>query len=213
MRTPVLLSVLGAGLLLQACGSAPPPATATPAAAAPVNGNRQDMNEPDAPKWIRTGCGAFFGEKKTLVCGVGRVAGISDPGLAQSAAEGRGRTAIARSLSLRVKAMLKSYQASTSGGPGNKENPEQYVEDTSKQITNMTLVGTRVADSWVSSRGTFFSLVVLDAEAFKTSMKSMAQLDEQLRAAIVDRANNAFGELDKETEGPLPPLEDAGAAN
>jgi hypothetical protein len=35
----------------------------------------------------------------------------------------------------------------------------------------------------------------------------MSQLDEQVRQAIVDRAEQSFAELDASTEGQLPPLE------
>jgi len=165
-----------------------------------------EFNDPEAPKWIRTGCGAFFGEKKSLICGVGSVAGMTNPGLARSAAEGRGRTEIARSLRVRVKAMLKDYQAATQGGPANGLNSEQHIEDTSKQITDMTLSGTKLNDTWVSKRGTFYALIVLDSEGFKNQMKAMAQLDEAVRAAVVERAEKSFQELDAATEGPLPPL-------
>jgi len=161
----------------------------------------------DAPAWVKKGCGAFFGEKKKLVCGVGAVGGMTNPGLARTAAEGRGRTEIARSLKVRCKSMLKDYQAAVQGGPGNKLNNEQYITDTGKQITDMTLSGTRLEDSWVSNAGSFYALMVLDVDAFRDQIKNMSQLDEQVRQAIVDRAEQSFAELDASTEGPLPPLE------
>jgi len=43
---------------------------------------------------------------------------MTNVALARSAAEGRARTELARSLQTRVKAMLKDYQAATQGGPG-----------------------------------------------------------------------------------------------
>jgi hypothetical protein len=205
MRIQFVCSVFAAGLLASACGTTPPPPAGTPGAM------KSELNEADAPKWIRNGCGAFFGEKKNLICGVGVVAGMTNPGLARSAAEGRGRTELARSLRVRVKSMLKDYQAATQGGAGNKLNSEQHLEDTSKQITDMTLSGTRLADSWVSSRDTFYALVVLDVEGFKSQMKGMAQLDEEVRTAIVERAEKSFQELDAATEGSLPPVPEESA--
>jgi hypothetical protein len=178
----------------------------------PPNALAAEYNEQGSPKWIKAGCGAFFGEKKNLVCGVGAVGGMTNPGLARSGAEGRGRTEIARSLRTRVKAMLKDYQATTQGGAGNKVNSEQHIEDTSKQITDMSLSGTRLADSWISARGTFYALIVLDVESFRNQLKEMGQLDEEVRAAVVERANKSFEELDAATEGPLPPLPEETAA-
>jgi hypothetical protein len=39
----------------------------------------------------------------------------------------------------------------------------------------------------------------------------MKQLDEQTRAAIEERADKSFGELDAATESSLPPLDEAAA--
>jgi hypothetical protein len=156
----------------------------------------------------------MFDGKKNTICGVGAVAGMTNPGLARSAAEGRARVEIARSLRDRVKAMLSDYQAQTGAGP-KKGAEEQHLEDTSRQITDITLSGTRLQDTWVSNPGTFYALVVLDKDAFIESLKGMAQIDEQVRAAIVARADKSFAELDAKTEGPppLPPLDATAGGN
>jgi hypothetical protein len=208
LPVPTVTAFLLAGFLAQGCGTKPPP----PAAPPPSNALKAELMEPDAPKWMRNGCGAFFAEKKTLICGVGGVAGMTNPSLARTTAEGRARTEIARSLRVRAKAMLKDYQAATQGGPGNKLASEQHIEDTSKQISDVTLSGTRLQDTWVSSKGTLWALMVLDLDAFRSTIKSMNELDEELRRAIVQRADRSFQELDAATEGPLPPLPEEGGA-
>jgi hypothetical protein len=198
VRTTLLGSL--ALSMLASCGSTPPPAPATPQPA-PL------ATEFDgAPKWVLVGCGAFFGEKKNLVCGVGAVAGMTNPALARSAAQGRGRTEISRSLQVRVKAMLKDYQDATQGGSENKVASEQKITDVSVQVSNMTLAGTKLQDVWISKNQTFYALMVLDVEAFRGQLKNMEQLDEKLRAAIDERAQKTFEELDARTEGPLPAL-------
>ena len=194
IRHAFALSLL-AGFIGFGCASAPPPAPPPPP---PQNALQAEMV--GAPKWVQMGCGAFFGEKKNLVCGVGAISGMSDISIARTAAQGRGRTEIARSLRLRVKSMLKDYAAVTKGGPGQKLNNETHVEDVSKQVTDMTLTGTRIQDTWVSNAGTMWVLMVLDVESFKGSLKDMQGLDEQLRAAIVKRAEKSFSELNAETE-------------
>jgi hypothetical protein len=199
------MSVIAGALASSSCASQPlPPPAPLPVAAAPAPKHALQAEFADAPKWFAMGCGAFFGEKKTLVCGVGLAAGMTNPAMARSAAQGRGRTEIARSLQMRVKAMLKDHQSATQGGPGNKTSSEQHLEDTSKQVTDLTLSGTRLQDSWISPSGTFCALMVLDVNAFKDSLKEMRQLDEQVREAIVQRAERAFAELDAETEGRAP---------
>jgi hypothetical protein len=200
-----LVSVLG--LLAFGCASAPPP---PPPAAAPAPKNAMQAELVGAPKWVTMGCGAHFGEKKNAVCGVGGVAGMTNPALARTAAEGRGRTEIARSLKLRVKSMLKDYASVTKGGPSAKLNNEEHIEDVSKQVTDLSLSGTRLEDTWISNTGTFYALVVLDTNAFKTQVKDDKQLDEGVRAAIVERADKSFGELDAATESALPPLDAPG---
>jgi hypothetical protein len=39
----------------------------------------------------------------------------------------------------------------------------------------------------------------VDLQKFKDALSNMQQLNEQVRAAVVERADKAFGELDKET--------------
>jgi hypothetical protein len=99
-KTSIALSLAFVGSALLGCASAPPPPPAA-APAPPQNALRAEMMDPTAPPWIRKGCAAFFGDKKKAVCGVGAIGGMTNPGLARSAAESRGRAEIARSLKTR----------------------------------------------------------------------------------------------------------------
>ncbi len=154
-----------------------------------------------APEWVIQGCSGFSGESKsTKLCGVGSFNGSRNVTLARTAAMARGRTEIARSLGLKVRSMLKDYQATTTGGAefGTAANDEQHVVDVSKQITDMSLTGTEIKDTWISNSGTYYTLMVLDVEKFEQSVGQMKQLSETLRKAITDRAEQAFAELDDE---------------
>jgi hypothetical protein len=157
----------------------------------------------DSPEWVLKGCAAYTGDKDPHVCGVGSVAGTANISLARSAAEARGRTDIARSLQVKVKAMLKDYQATTTGGEdfGTAAADEQHVVDVSKQITDMTLNGSRLQETWVSPHdGTYFVLMVLDVESFKKTLDGMQNLKESIRKAVIERADKAFKELDTEID-------------
>ena len=149
------------------------------------------------PKWALGKCREGL-KNKDAICGTGSVQGMSNISLARSAAEGRARTELARSLQVRVKSMLKDYQAATTGGPENQTASEQHIEDVSKQVSDVTLSGSRLEDSFVSETGTFWALVVLDTESFKDSLKKMNDLDERIRAHIEKRADRAFRELDSQ---------------
>jgi len=153
-----------------------------------------------APQWVIQGC---HGESDgTKLCGVGSFKGSSNISLARTAAMARGRTEIARSLAGKVRSMLKDYQATTTGGAefGEAASDERHVVDVSKQITDMSLTGTEVKDTWVSRSGTYYALMVLDLERFENSVERMDRLDEGVRKAITKRAKESFGELSDEIE-------------
>jgi hypothetical protein len=156
-----------------------------------------------APDWVTKGCGTYYKAKGTpMICGVGSVGGSRNPSIMRSTAEGRARTELARSLQVKVKAMLKDYQATTTGGQdfGTSAADEQHVVDVSKQITDMTLSGTELVDTWVSPNGTFYALVTMDVEKFKDSVSKMNNLSDSVRKAVEQRADKAFGELDEEID-------------
>jgi hypothetical protein len=188
-RRPLFIARFGlvASFLVLGCGSSP---------AKPQNALQAELV--GAPQWAKVPCQTTLQDKKG-VCGVGSISGMTNIALARSAAEGRARTDLARTLQVRVKAMLKDYQAATQGGPDNRTASELHVEDVSKQITDTTLAGTRLQDTWISDTGTYWALVVLDTDAFKDSIQDMKQLDDRLRAAIAHRADQAFSELDRST--------------
>jgi len=157
----------------------------------------------DAPEWVRKGCDAWWGEKKERrICGVGAAGSTRNAALARTGAIARGRTEIARSLGVRVEALMKDYQATTTGGEafGTAAADDQHLVDVGKQITDMSLAGTTLVDSWISSSGTFYALVALDVEGFKDAVSKMQNLSESVRSAVIQRADKAFEDLDREIE-------------
>ena len=158
-----------------------------------------------APCWVTKGGRCYFKEadRAKYICGVGSVGGTRNVGLAREAAMGRARTEISRTLAVRVTSMLKDYQATTTGGAefGTSAADEQHIADVSKQITDLTLSGTEIVDSWVSGSGTYYALCRVDVEGFKDTVRRMTALSESVRQAVVERADKAFEELDRATNG------------
>jgi hypothetical protein len=179
--------------LASLCCTAPLGACGKPS---PQSALRAEME--GLPPWALGKCEESLKNKGAL-CASGSVQGMSSVGLARSAAEGRARTELARTLEVRVKSMLKDYQAAAQGGPDEATSSEQYIEDTSKQITDMTLSGSRLEETFVSDTGTFWALVVLDVDAFKDSLAKADALNAQVRAAIIERAERSFQQLDQAT--------------
>ena len=158
-----------------------------------------------APDWVIEGCSAYPGEDApTKICGIGSFAGSNNISLARTAAMARGRTEIARSLDVQVKSMLKDYQATTTGGEefGTSAADEQHIVDVSKRITDLSLSGTEIRDTWISDGGTYYTLLVLELERFRNSVNKMSNLSEHLREAITDRADESFAELNRELANP-----------
>ena len=155
-----------------------------------------------APGWVIQGCRAYWDDDEEMICGIGSAGGSRNVSLMRTTAIGRGRTEIARTLSTQVKAMLKDYASTTTGGQefGRAANDEQHIVDVSKQITDMSLSGTEMADSWISKTGTYYALVALDVEKFSDAVSRMDQLSESVRRAVVDRAEDSFSELNEEIE-------------
>ncbi len=192
-RHPPLATVLlvaGVVAFTAACKHRPPPGA-------------EMADELDgAPEWVSRGCAAYWGDDDgARICGVGAVAGTRNAALARTAAMGRARAEIARSLQTKVRAMLKDYSSTTTGGDefGIAAADEQTIDDVSKQITSMTLSGTTLQDTWISQNGTLYTLVALDVERFNDSISRMTNLSESIRTAVRERADAAFRELDEET--------------
>ena len=149
-----------------------------------------------APEWIRRGCSAYWADAPDRgVCGVGSTSGSRNMALTTSTAEGRGRTAIARSLSTKVRTMLKDYQATTTGGAefGTAAADEQHIVDVGKQLTNGSLTGAERRDLWISPSGVVYALMVLDLEKFQGAVWSMKHLSESLRRRVAQEAAREFG--------------------
>ncbi|HNW83587.1 MAG TPA: LPP20 family lipoprotein [bacterium] len=183
----VFILVFVASILVSGCGSSEEKKNTGSAVKNELEG---------APDWV-------MGNENTSkqICGVGSAAGTRNASLARTAAMGRGRTEIARTLQVQVKSMLKDYQSTTTGGEafGQAANDEQHIEDVSKQITDTTLTGSELRKTWISNPGTLYVLMCIDLQKFKDALSNMTQLNEQVRAAVVERADKAFEALDKET--------------
>lgn len=178
-----------------ACASTPDPIALTPSSA--LAGEFED-----APDWVTRSCSAWWGDDDgARVCGVGSMGGTRNVSLARATAAARGRTEIARTLQVKVRAMLKDYEATTTGGEDYAvaAADEQHVVDVSRQITDFTLAGTESNDSWISPNGTLYMLMVLDLEKFQSSVSQMSNLSSEIRRAVEQRAEDAFRELDDAT--------------
>ena len=103
---PLLMGSLCAAALALGCAGTPKIGEGTPLEDEFVG----------APGWVIQGCRAFWDDDEELICGIGSAGGSRNVSLMRTTAIGRGRTEIARTLSTQVKAMLKDYASTTTGG-------------------------------------------------------------------------------------------------
>ncbi len=144
-----------------------------------------------APDWVRSNCNSYWDDGgATKICGVGSVRGARNIALARTTAVARGRTEIARTLETTIETMLEDHQSTRGDG-------EQRVEVVSRQITDFTLSGSEMQDTWISDYGTLFALVALDLDRFQDSLSQMNNLPDAVRETVHDRAPRAFSELDR----------------
>lgn len=153
----------------------------------------KNLNESlaDSPDWVRGDCRAAF-KGQAVLCGVGAVSGVSSPSLARNTAMARGRTEIARYLEVEVQSVLTDYQAAKGG------KTEQEIVDQSKQIADMTLSGTRMAQYWVGKDGTYYALMALDLESYTAKLEGADSVEPPLKQALIDKAKKTFSSRDTE---------------
>ncbi len=185
-----VLLVFVIALMMSACGSADKKENT------PKNAMASEFD--GAPKWVMMGGSGNSQE----ICGAGSLGGTRNPSMARTGAVSRARDELARMLGVKVMNMVKTYEATTTGGEeyGRAANDEQHAENVSKQIVNTTLSGTEQRDSWISNNGQFWALVCMDVQKFSNAVNSMGQLSEGIRKAVVERAEKAFDELAQEIE-------------
>lgn len=98
------------------------------------------------------------------------------------------RVQLAQAMKVHVQNMVKQYAETT--GAASTETVDKVNTSVTKQITDQTLVGTKVFKSRVSPNGTLYVLLGMDAnatatatqEALKTSMNNDRALWQQFKA-------------------------------
>ena len=159
--------------------------------------NEQTGEFAGAPKWVTTGC-SNLEDLKGSFCGVGSSAVGDDISMARDIAQGRGRTEIAKNLQTDVASMLKDYRARQ-----RKEGKGQTVEDVesvSKLVTDTTVAGAVLKDTWISKNNNLYALMVMDVEAFKSGLDKIKDLSAEVKEVIRKQANRAHKELDAAVE-------------
>jgi hypothetical protein len=170
----LLCSVVTFGLA--ACGSTP----AKPKVADCTYFGTQDP----APLWI---CGAPVDGVEVSAVGSAEQSGAGEAFMKQMAATDA-RVQLAQSMKVQVQNMIKQYAETT--GAGKDETVDKVNTSVSKQITDQTLIGTRIYRTQSGTNGRYYVLVGLDVAgvqkiteaAVKTSMNNDKALWQKFQA-------------------------------
>ena len=164
-------------------------------------GQKEAIPTKGRPGWIDKGSGFFTGDRGRAFYGVGAASNISTPSLRRNTADAQARADLARTFKSRIEDLVKVYTASTVGGVVPRESPEQFASTVTKAFTAMDLSGAMIIDRYYDEKEkTQYSLVMLDASAFKDQIMQMKELSQQAQEAIRANAEGAFEELEQEVE-------------
>ena len=152
-------------------------------------GSRPDCVFPDAPDakapgWI---CSETADGIEVAAVGTAQKSGAGQSFMKQMAATDA-RVQLAQRMKVEVRNMIKQYVETT--GAADDETVDKAMTSVTKQITNETLVGSRIITKHTSPKGNLYVLLGMDAAsvqkaseaALKTSMKNERALWQQFKA-------------------------------
>jgi len=151
-------------------------------------GAQQKVEFGDAPEWY---------DNPVKGCGVGSAKLRRIRSLARDSAVASARADLARQLKTTTQGMIKKYMAE--GEADEKDFSEELTTYVVRDVTEQTLVGTRVAATKKIDRE-IFSMVCLDPETYADAFDRMNRLSEKQRVALKKRARAEFDDMDEQLE-------------
>jgi len=179
-----LLGTLMASALLVACGSTPEKAAPVAVVVPVASCLFADGSGAAAPDWV---CGAPMAGYELTAVGYSDKSGAGPNFMKQMAATAS-RVELAQVLSLDIQNMIKQYAETT--GAGDAETVDRVNTSVTKQITDQTLVGSKIIRQMPTPSGGIVVLVALDPsgveqiakDLLKTSMNNDQALYQQFKA-------------------------------
>ena len=161
--------------------------------------NKKMVNELEgAPSWVMS-----HPDNDNYIFGLGVASPTAgDIAFQRTVAIGEGRDEIARSVSTKVKNMLKSFKEKT--GTLDDTTFDRVATNVSKQVANSTLIGSsQYKDNWwISKNGNLYILVALPKENAKKAILSATNSSFKNNKAMWQKfqAKQAQDELKAEVE-------------
>lgn len=175
--TGFFIVALFVSFTLQGCGSS-------------RSGSTEESPMKDIPEWFLN-----VPQAEDAIYGVG-MAKKQNPSLARKAAIARARDEVASQVQVKVQSMLKDFMQES--GVGENAQSLEFTQSVSKQVTDMSLQGSKVKEVYPAKDGTFYALVEYPLESLRQSTLTEAQKQEALYNEF--KAQQGFDALKEEIE-------------
>ena len=162
------------------------------------------------PEWVQKGSGAFDGQEGNAFYGVGLAAPSPNQQVQHDVAKMNGRVEIARTQQVYVAELLKLFVREHHDFFDDEyASSVQLYEQAARQVTEATIIGSEMVDSWRDRhgahgrKGTLYVLMAVraDDKFFDAARRQYAAVMRQHQARLLKKeADAAFIELDKELE-------------
>ena len=165
MKKFILTGLVAATVLFTGCGNNQPQKQ-------PIGCQRDGA---PAPQWVCTSGANFEGG----LAAVGIAPAQPDPDMQMQEAMASARDKLAQRIQVKVKNMFKKFQATT--GIGKDMTLDRATQFVSKQLSQATLRGSKLINSWQSPKGTLYVLV---------GMPNADQVQKEVKNAVTTSLKN-----------------------
>lgn len=173
----VIALFIGMSFIFQGCASS-------------RSGSTEESAMKDVPEWFLTPP-----EAEDALYGIGS-AKKQNPSLARKAAIARARDEIASTVNTKVQSMLKDFMQES--GVGENAQALEFTQSVSKQVTDVSLRGSKVKEVYPAKDGTFYALVEYPLQSLRESTLEEAKKQEALYNEF--KAKQGFESLEKEIQ-------------
>ncbi|MFB0516224.1 MAG: LPP20 family lipoprotein [Candidatus Neomarinimicrobiota bacterium] len=179
MKRTITLMMLG-GLLLILAGCA----------GKMESGTTEARESRDMPAWLLEPPAA-----EGMIYGVGQ-AKKQNPSLSKKVAAQRARDEIAAAVKIKVESLVKDFMQES--GIGERAGALEFTQAVSKGVTDATLTGAMIKETYIAKDGTYFVLVAYSLDEARRAAIESARQEEALWNEF--KAEQGFDALERELE-------------
>jgi hypothetical protein len=170
-------------------------------------GENLDKLTEKAPDWVIKGSGAFDPAKDKSLYGVGYASKNPSIAMGRTISENRARQELAAVINTYVGRLIKDFMETHQDymDPA-KSNTVEFVSVIAKNVTDATLVGSKVIDRWTDPEGGLYSLAQLSEDSVINAIQQQtAEAARKQAIFLKNKTDEALSELNKELDAKKAP--------